>query len=163
GVLVVHDVYGLTDHILDVSRRFAEEGFVALAPDLYYRFPTRTAPYDDVATAGSLRQQVSDAQVMDDLYTAFRLLAARGEVRSGLVGAVGYGAGGRDAFMLAARYPDVLAVISYYGSLAPDDPSAPIQASAKLEAPSLLFFGEADDVISAAEVDRVRDALTQFG
>jgi len=163
GVLIVHDIFGLTEHILDVSRRFAEEGFVALAPDLYYRFATRTVPYGNGPTAQGLRQQLRVGQILDDLYVAFRLLAARGEVRSGLVGTVGYGAGGRDAFMLATRYPDVLAVVSYYGSIAADEPSAPIHAGAKLEAPALLFFGEGDELIPVAEVNRVTDTLSALG
>ena len=163
GVLIVQDVFGLTEHVQEVSRRFAEEGFVALVPELYHRFATRKVSYEDVSAARSLRQQLTDDQVMDDLSIALRFLGARGEVRSGLVGAVGYGAGGRDAFMLATRNPDVLALVCYYGSIAPDNESALIHASANLQAPALFFYGETDSIIPAAEVDRVEDMLTGLG
>lgn len=163
GVLMIQDVFGLTEHLQDVCRRFAEEGLVAIAPELYHRFTSRREAYDDEATGQSLRQQLTDGELMDDLNTAFRYLGNRGEVRSGLVGTVGFGVGGRDAFVLATRNRDVLAVVSYYGSIARDEPSAPVHASATLQAPALLFFGEMDDRISAGDVDRLRDALTRLG
>jgi carboxymethylenebutenolidase len=163
GLLIIQEIFGLTDHLQEVCRRFAEEGFVAIAPELYYRFATRKLPYDDPAPARSLRQQLTDDQMVDDLSTALRFLGARGEVRSGLVGAVGYGAGGRDAFVLATRNSDVLALVSYYGPIAGQDGSAPIHASAKLEAPALLFYGEDDALIPAAEVERVQSTLDGLG
>jgi carboxymethylenebutenolidase len=159
GVLVVPEIFGLNEHVQDVCRRFADEGFIALAPDLYHSFAKRTVPYDDVAAARSLRQKLTDQQVMDYLDAALRVLAARGEVRSGLVGAIGFGSGGRDAFLLATRNADVLALVSYYAPIARDEPSAPIKASGRLEAPALFFFGEADQVVPADQVDSVRNAL----
>ncbi|MEA2642614.1 MAG: carboxymethylenebutenolidase [Chloroflexota bacterium] len=162
GVLIIHEIFGLTDHILDVSRRFAQEGIVALAPELYHALPTRTAPYEDVAGARALRQQLKDDQIVDDLSGALRFLGARGEVRSGLTGVVGYCSGGRDAFMLATRNSDVLALVSYYGSITGDEPSAPINAGGKLEAPALLLYAERDHLISAEQVERVRDTLTRL-
>src|SRR5688572_15014597 len=125
GVLVVQDAFGLNDHIQQVCQRFAEEGLVAIAPELYHGLPTRTAPYDDAAAAQALRQKLSDDQVIDYLSTGLRFLGARGEVRSGLCAAVGFGAGGRDTFLLATRNPDVLALVAYAGSLAPDGPTSP--------------------------------------
>jgi carboxymethylenebutenolidase len=163
GVLVIQDMYGLTEHTLDVCRRFADEGFVALAPELYYRFPTRAVEYEDPQAANKLRLQLTGDQIADDLFLAFRFLGNRGEVRSGLVGVVGYGTGGRDAFNLATRNSDVVAVVSYYGSIGADEPSPPLAASASLLAPALLFYGEDDDSIPAAEVQRVQDALTKQG
>src|SRR5438876_11042992 len=133
GVLVVPEIFGLNEHVQDVCRRFADEGFVALAPDLYHSFAKRTVPYDDVAAARSLREKLTDQQVMDYLDAALRLLAARGEVRSGLVGAIGFGSGGRDAFLLATRNPDVLALVGYYAPIARDEPFAPIKASGRLQ------------------------------
>ena len=163
GVLVVQDAFGLNDDIQQICQRFAREGFVAIAPELYHGLSPRLASYEDVAAAQSLRQQLSDDQVVDYLSTGLRFLGARGEVRSGLCAAVGYGAGGRDAFLLAVRNPDVLALVSYAGSIAPDGPASPIEASAKLDAPTLLFFGEADETIPAAEVSRVRETLLKLG
>lgn len=163
GVLIVQDAFGLTDHLQDVSRRFAEEGFVALVPELYHRFATRKVSYNDPSAARNLRQQLTDGQVIDDLTLALRFLGARGEVRSGLVGAVGYGAGGRDAFLLATRNPDVLALVCYDGPIASEDPSAPINEGASLEAPALLFFGETDHLIPAPEIARLQDQLTRLG
>lgn len=163
GVLVIQEIFGLTEHIQDVCRRFAEEGFVALAPDLYHSFPTRTAAYEDVAGALKLREQLGSEQLLDDLNAAFRFLGNRGEVRSGLVGVVGFCSGGRDAYVLGIQNPDVLAVVSYYGPIAADTPAAPIHDTVNLLAPTLLFFGETDHLIPAADVERARDTLTRLG
>ncbi len=163
GVLIVHDRFGLNDHVQGVARHFAEEGIVALAPDLYHKLPTRSVPYDDVSGAQKLREQLPEYEILDDLTLALRFLGARGEVRSGLTGAVGFGDGGRDAFLLATRNWDVLAVVSYCGSLAPDELSAPIESSADLQAPALLFFGEAEELVSDGELGRIRDTLDSLG
>jgi carboxymethylenebutenolidase len=160
---VVPEIFGLTDHLQELCRGFAEEGFIALAPDLYHSFAKRVMPYEEVAAARALRGKLSDQQVVDYLEAAFRLLAARGEVRSGLVGAIGFGSGGRDAFLLATRDPEVLALVCYYGPIARDEPNAPIKAAGRLQAPALLFFGEADQVIPNEQVDAVREALDALG
>jgi carboxymethylenebutenolidase len=160
GVLVVHDAFGLTDQIQQTCQRFAEEGLVAIAPELYHGLSPRTAAYDDVAAAQGLRQKVSDEKVVDYLTTGLRFLGARGEVRSGLCAAVGFGTGGRDAFLLATRNPDVLALVAYAGALtSANGTAAPLDASAKLDAPTLLFFGEADETIPAEEVALVQETL----
>jgi carboxymethylenebutenolidase len=163
GILVVHDIFGLTEHVQEVCRRFAGEGLIALAPDLYYSFATRKVPYEEPAQAKSLRQQRSDDKVFDDLYAAFRLLAARGEVRSGLVGAVGFGTGGRDAFLQAARNPEILALVTFYAPLASETPTAALEASARLEPPALLIFAGEDTTISANDVADVDKTLAELG
>jgi len=163
GILVVHDMFGLTEHVQDVCRRFAGEGLIALAPDLYYSFATRRVPYDAPEQAQSLRQQRSDDKVFDDLYAAFRLLAARGEVRSGLVGAVGFGTGGRDAFLQATRNSEVLALVTFYAPLASEAPTAALQACARLEPPALLLFAGEDSTISTDDVACVDKTLAELG
>jgi len=70
GVLVVHDAFGVTDHLQEMCRRFAEEGLVALAPELYHGFATRAVSYDDPAAADALHEQLSESQLMDDLFAA---------------------------------------------------------------------------------------------
>jgi carboxymethylenebutenolidase len=163
GVLIVSDRFGLTNHIQDVSRRFAEEGIVALAPDLYHRLGTRAVAHDDPDSADALRAQLTDTEIIDDLTLALRFLGARGEVRSGLTGVVGYGEGGRDAFLLATRNADVLAVVAYGGAIAADDPSAPISASPDLQAPALLFVGEEDETTPAADCEYLQKTLDSLG
>jgi carboxymethylenebutenolidase len=112
--------------------------------------------------AQGLRAQLTDDEVIDDLTAALRFLGARGEVRSGLVGAVGYGEGGRDAFRLATRNADVLALVCYGAPIASGEQS-PLDASRSMDAPALLVFGEADDATPAADVERVRETLEDLG
>jgi carboxymethylenebutenolidase len=144
GVLVVCERVGITEHIEGVCRRFADEGIVALAPDLYHRFSPRALGYDDLAGAAARRSQLSDQEVVDDLTIALRFLGARGEVRSGLTGVVGFGEGARDAFLLGTQNPDVLALVCFYGRMVSDQSGSVLEGAASLQAPLLLFYGEAD-------------------
>ncbi len=163
GLLVVHEMHGLDGHIQDVCRRFAEEGFVAAAPELYHRLRTRVAVYDDVAAAMGLRKQHTEAQLMEDLEIALRFLGARGEVRSGLCGAIGFGTGGRDAFSLAARNSDVLALVSFYGPIVGDETDSPISRAATLEAPALFVFGGKDPLMTPEQIEQVHSTLEGLG
>jgi carboxymethylenebutenolidase len=163
GLLLIPEAFGLTEHMQDVAGRFAEEGFASLTPDLYHRLGVRQVAYAEPSAAEKVRERLTDQEVMDDLDLALRFLGARGEVRSGLVAAVGYGAGARDAFRLATRNGDVLALVCYSGPVADDSPSAPIRDAQRLLAPSLLFFGEADDRIPTSHVERVGQVLSSLG
>jgi carboxymethylenebutenolidase len=163
GVLIVADRFGLTSHIQEVTRRFAQEGIVALVPDLYHRLGTRAVPPDDPAAADALRSQLTDTEIVDDLTLALRFLGARGEVRSGLTGVVGYGEGGRDAFLLATRNTDVLAIVAYGGAIAAEDESAPIGGSPNLQAPALLFVGEEDETTPPADLEYLQKTLDSLG
>lgn len=163
GLVVIQEVFGVNDHIQDVTRRFAAEGFVAAAPEIYHRFETRTVPYSDVQAGLALRQRLSDDQVTEDVNVTVALLNSRTDVRSGQIGMVGYCYGGRVTYLLATRNPDIRAFVSYYGGrIVADDPSAPIHASANIRAPILLFFGEQDQSIPMEQVERIRETLTKL-
>lgn len=111
GVLVIHEWWGLTPHILDVVERFAAAGFSALAPDLYHG---RTATDEEQAAA--LSGALDHGEVMADLRLAVDHLIDRTGVHR--IGVVGYCLGGGLALALAADRPDaVVAAAPYYGLL----------------------------------------------
>src|SRR5205814_10022765 len=67
GVLVIQEAFGLNDHIKDVARRIAGEGYVALAPDLYWRGGKgRTIRYDQLPEAIALMQALKDPEIVSD-------------------------------------------------------------------------------------------------
>ncbi len=109
GVVVIQEWWGLVDHIKDVCDRFAAEGFVALAPDLYHG--AKTAEPDEAAKAMmALRLD----QAAKDMSGAVDEVAARSSARA--VGVVGFCMGGGLALMLASQRPDkVRAVVPFYG------------------------------------------------
>ena len=109
GVIVIQEWWGLVDHITDVCDRFAGEGFVALAPDLYHGAKT-SEPDEAAKTMMALRLD----QAARDMSGAVDAVAARSSASG--VGVVGFCMGGGLALMLASQRPDkVRAVVPFYG------------------------------------------------
>ena len=76
GIVVVMEAFGLNDHIKDVARRFAAEGFVTIAPDLYYRESVRVAGYDNLPEAIRLMNGLRDDKTVEDMEAAIGYLKA---------------------------------------------------------------------------------------
>ena len=140
GVIVVHENRGLNEHIRDVARRFASEGFVALAPDLLSRLGGTGQARQPSAAAGDTTgesNRIGDAQaigrlalpaVLDDLRAGLDYLGKQPNVDSARLSAVGFGWGGWRTFMLAANAPTVRKAVVFY-STSPDNNFDKIQAS----------------------------------
>jgi carboxymethylenebutenolidase len=111
GVIVIQEWWGLEDHIVDVADRFAREGFVALAPDLYGGKVTH-----DEDTAMSYLTGLDVKQAAKDLSGAVDFLLARDDVQGDKLGAVGFCMGGGFVLMLAAEAGDkIAAAVPFYG------------------------------------------------
>ncbi len=166
GLAVVMEAFGLNSNIEGVAGRFAAEGFVAIAPNLYFREPDNVAPYDDLPGALRLMGTLKDEQVVADMAAAIGYLRGRNEVRPG-VGTTGFCMGGRIAFLAACRIPGVRAAVPFYGGgmVAAREPGAkaPIDYAGGLRGPVLAFFGGRDAFIPIADVDRFRDELKRAG
>jgi carboxymethylenebutenolidase len=137
GLIVIQEWWGLTDHIASLVDRFAAEGFVALAPDLYGGSTTHNAD-----EAGQLMQRLPVDRAARDLAGAVDFLLSRDEVQGDRVGVVGFCMGGAFALTLSVQEGGkVAAVVAFYpvGST-PED-------YAGLQAPVLAHFGENDDFI----------------
>jgi carboxymethylenebutenolidase len=167
GLLVIMEADGLTRHVRAVGRRLADEGYLTLAPDLYYRQKTRTVANDDadrardmvmrtIALSDAPEERVKDDRVVGDLVASLEQLKAHPKLAVGRLGTVGFGMGGRLALLLACRCPDALRVsVSFYGGhVVPV-----VEETQGLRTPILLFFGAADRSIPLYEVDRIRAEL----
>ncbi|MGH7561409.1 MAG: dienelactone hydrolase family protein [Gemmatimonadales bacterium] len=111
GLLVLQEWWGLVDHITEVCDRFAREGFVALAPDLYHGSHTRSPD-----EAGKLFMALNIAKASADLRGAADALVLRREVTSKRVGVMGFCMGGQLALYAATEYPDRFACgVNFYG------------------------------------------------
>jgi carboxymethylenebutenolidase len=164
AVIVVMEAFGLNAHIKDVSERVAREGYVAIAPDLFYRFGSPIIPYEDVPRAIAYLQRLDDAALMAELGVVIQHLKGRHEVRSDRIGIVGFCVGGRIAFLTACRHPAAIKVaVSFYGGgIAADTPSAPINLADRVQCPVLCFFGEADKMIPMDQVRRLDETLKRL-
>jgi carboxymethylenebutenolidase len=135
GIIVIQEWWGLNDHIKDVARRFAAEGFVVLAPDLYHG-EVATEPDE----ARKLVMELDMAEAVKEIQQAIAYLQAQDFVSSDKVGVVGYCMGGGLVLQTALAEEDVGAGVVYYGR-----PLEPDQAQ-QVTAPTLTFIGTEDNI-----------------
>ena len=170
GVLVLMEAYGLTPHIEAVAAQLAEQGYAALAPDLFHRFQRRRVPYEDphaaaamvmrtIALSGSPEERAKDDRALADIDRALDALAGHPVVAATGLGVFGFGMGGHLAFLAACRGAGrVRAAVVYQGAR-----MVPILSEARnLEAPLLLLFGGRDSSVPSAQIDRIRAELDYF-
>jgi carboxymethylenebutenolidase len=166
ALVVVMEAFGLNDQIRRITNKFAAEGFVAIAPNLYFRQPNNVVGYNDLPGAFRLMGTVKDDQIVADMTAAIDHLKALKEVKPAF-GTVGFCMGGRVAFLTACRNSSVKAAAPYYGGgmvkSRQAGVKAPIEYVEGLKAPVLAFFGGKDAFIPIAEVDEFRDALKKAG
>jgi len=162
-VLVVHEIFGVHEHIKDVTRRLAKQGYLAIAPELYARHgDVSTMSVPDILA--NVVSKVSDAQVMADLNAAAAWAAKNGG--GGKLGITGFCWGGRIVWMYAAHNPSLAAGVAWYGNVAsgryPGDKGA-IEVVDRIKAPVLGLYGGADGGIPNDTVERMRAALKAAG
>jgi carboxymethylenebutenolidase len=151
AVLVIQEWWGLNEHIKEVADRFAAEGYVALAPDLYNGEAT-TEPDE----ARKLAMGLDLPQAVKQMVGAVNYLTGVPQVRR--IGVVGFCMGGALALQLAASTPRVAAVVSFYGSRLPDESDL-----RQISDPLLLIYGDQDQGIPPAKVAEHRAALERHG
>lgn len=166
GIVVIPDVRGLSEHYRDVARRFAGQGYVALAVDLYSR--EGTPSFADMDAMFRWMRALPDTRVLADLAASVRWLATRPEVSADAVGITGFCMGGQYALMAACTVPGLAACVSWYGMLryAEHDavkPASPLDLATDLACPYLGLFGEEDAIIPLADVDELRAILAREG
>jgi carboxymethylenebutenolidase len=167
AVIVVHEAFGPNAHINDVAARLAQEGYVTLAPDLYYR-EHKSVGYDDLQEAIRLMTTLRDDTILQDMAAAISYLQQQPFVRGDRIGVMGFCMGGRIAFLTACMNPAVAAGVPFYGggigSAMPPAARAraPLECADRLTAPLLLFFGECDAFIPLEEVDRIKRRLAEL-
>jgi carboxymethylenebutenolidase len=162
-VLVVQEIFGVHEHIKDVCRRFAKEGYLAVAPELYARQgdPTKFTDYKQLFA--EIVGKVPDAQVMSDLDAAVAWAGKSGSGDVKRVGVTGFCWGGRITWLYCAHSPQVKAGVAWYGRLVgettPLQPKYPIDVVADLKAPVLGLYGGQDQGIPLTDVEKMRAAL----
>ncbi|MAG30814.1 MAG: carboxymethylenebutenolidase [Deltaproteobacteria bacterium] len=170
AIVVFMEIFGVNDHIRDVTRRVAAEGYVALAPDYFHRTgPGIELSYDDAGMAVGMEHlaQLQADQMISDANDAIAYLRGRGEVRDDRIGAMGFCIGGHMTYLTACE-TDIAAAAAYYGGgiAAPEGPGgAPstVSRTPKISGRIHCYFGGRDTMIPADHVDAVRSALSDGG
>jgi carboxymethylenebutenolidase len=158
GVVVIQEWWGLNQQIKEVCDRYAAEGFVALAPDLYHGESTAPPKADE---AGQLMMSLNIEQAAKDMAGAVDYLTSNEAVTSDGVGVVGFCMGGGLALWLGTLRPDaVKAVVSYYGII--PWPAAQPDYS-KLQAAVQGHYGENDDFADSESVRKLEEELKGLG
>ncbi|HET6371172.1 MAG TPA: dienelactone hydrolase family protein [Nitrospiria bacterium] len=166
-VLVVHEIFGVHEHIQDICRRLAKHGYLAVAPELYARQGDVSKIPDVQEIFTKVVSKVPDAQVMMDLdaTTAWAKQSGKGDV--GRLGITGFCWGGRIVWLYAAYNSDLKAGVAWYGRLTGGQtdltPRHPLDLAAKLKAPVLGLYGGADASIPMESIDRMKKALQEAG
>jgi carboxymethylenebutenolidase len=157
GLLLLKEIFGVNEHIRAVADQYALDGFVVLAPDLFWRqAPRIELGYSaaEVTQARALMQAYTAEQAIADLGVAARTLRGRAEVGGGKIGAVGYCMGGRMAWFAAAT-AGVDAAVAYYGGGIHNH----LQHAATVRCPMMFHYAGHDDNIPPAAVAAVREAM----
>jgi carboxymethylenebutenolidase len=166
-VLVIPEAWGMHEHIKDVARRFAKEGFLAITFEPYAR-EGGTLHLPDQQAVVKVINSVPDAQVMGDLDALVAYAKAHPAARVDRIGVTGFCRGGMYALLFAAHNPDVKAAVSWYGPIKPVKTAGirdvgPLDVAAKITAPVLGLYGEADQGIPATDVKELEAALKAAG
>jgi len=166
-VVVVQEIFGVHEHIKDVCRRLAKQGYLAVAPELYAR-------QGDVSTMSDIKEiltkvvsKVSDRQVLSDIDATLAWATKSDQGDAGRLGITGFCWGGRIVWLYAAHSPDLKAGVAWYGRLMSEQnertPRHPLDVAGELKAPVLGLYGGADPGIPLETVERMREAIRAAG
>lgn len=153
AIVVIQEWWGVDDWIKQQADRFAEQGYVALAVDLYRGHVTA-----DQSEAHELMRGLPEDRALNDLKGGFNYLAARSDVDPKHIGAIGWCMGGGYSLSLAINEPRLAADVVNYGRLVTDP-----AAIARIQAPILGDFGAEDRGIPAADVKAFEEAAKKAG
>lgn len=166
-ILVVQEIFGVHEHIKDVCRRLAKLGYLAIAPELFFRQGDVSRLKDSNEIISTVVSKVPDAQVMADLDAVVAWAEHTGMVQAGKVGIAGFCWGGRITWLYAAHSARVKAGVAWYGRLEgasnPLQPVHPLAMASQLQAPVLGLYGGADAGIPVESVEKMRAALAAHG
>jgi len=157
GVVVLQEIFGVTDYIKRRARDLADLGYVVLAPQLYWRLgsavelPENTP--EGLQQAFGYMQRMDGRQAVDDAAAALEHLRQMPQT-AGRAGALGFCLGGRLVYELAAA-ADPDAVVSYYGS----GIAAQLDSAPRITMPVIFHFGDADAYLPVSEANQIRDAF----
>ena len=166
-VLVVHEIFGVHEHIKDICRRWAKLGYYAIAPDLFARQGDASAEKDTQKLMSGIVAKTPDAEVLADLDATLAFAEASGSADVSRAAVTGFCWGGREVWLYAAHNPKLKAGVAWYGPLArpvtPLAPKNPPDVVGELKVPVLGLYGGLDKGITQDQVAAMRRKLAEAG
>lgn len=162
GIVVIQHQGGIDEFMQGMTRRLAEAGYVAAAPDLYHRDgPDCT---DDLVTR---RSRLSDRRIINDINATIGFFERQSGVDTSRLAVIGFCMGGRVAYLAAAVNPAFKAAVVYYPGNAfrawGRDLPSPFERTAEISCPVQGHFGAEDKNPSPEDMQRLDTELTKFG
>ena len=165
-ILVVHEIFGVHEHIKDICRRLAKVGYFAVAPYLYAR-EGDVAGKTDMKDVLPIVRKVPESQVATDLDATVAWAKSTGKADTSRLGITGFCWGGRQVWLYAAHNPNLKAGVAWYGLLqfpkSDNAPINPVDEVKQMKAPVLGLYGGADQSITADQIDAMRAAIKAAG
>jgi carboxymethylenebutenolidase len=171
GIVVIHEAFGLVEHIRDVARRFANVGYNALAPDLYTRAGPPANP-SDIATVLPVMFAKPDAEAVQDLEAAAAHLRGLSGATA-KIGVIGFCSGGRQTLLFACSSDKVDAAVDCWGGFihratpdaekTPSRPTPILDLVGQLRCPLFAVFGDEDENPSIAQSEELRKRAQAAG
>ena len=169
GVIVIQEIFGVNDHIRDITRRIARQGYGAIAPAIYQRqAPGFETGYteEDISIGKAYKNQTKASELLSDIQATIDYLHSLPQVKPGGVGCIGFCFGGHVAY-LAATLDSVKATASFYGAgittWTPGDGKPTATRTPEIKGTLYAFFGLEDASIPVAEVGEIEAALQEAG
>jgi len=154
GLMVFQEAFGVNSHIRSVADRFAEAGYVVMAPELYHRSAAEfEGKYEDIAPSIALARQLKPEKLEQDIRAAYDFLH---QSAGDKIVCVGYCMGGRVSFVANITVP-VKAAVSYYGGGLADI----IGRASDCSAPMLFFWGEQDQHIPSEQRQKAAEGMSE--
>jgi carboxymethylenebutenolidase len=168
GIVVIQEIFGVNDHIRDVTRRLAQAGYVAIAPAIYQRqapgFETGYTP-EDITIGRVYKNQTTAPELLGDIQATIDYLYTLPSVKPGGVGCIGFCFGGHVAY-LAATLSEIKATASFYGAgittWTPGEGNPTVMRTAAIAGTVYAFFGMKDESIPLQQVNEIEAALQKY-
>lgn len=169
GVIVLHELWGITAHTKDVARRLAHAGYAGLAIDLYSRAGGvgNRRTFEEML---AFRRGIPEEMMLADITAGIRYLRAK-PVLAGKIAIMGFSMGARYAVLSACHgSADIAAVVAYYcqvcygNKVAPEDHSTMVSTVDRipdLSAPLLAFYGDSDRWNPLSDIEWLRRVLIE--
>ena len=167
GVIVVQEIFGVNEHIQEVTRRLASEGYIAIAPAIYQRqAPGFAVGYSDeeVKEGRKYKAGTKASELLSDIQACIAYLYSQPQVKQSGVGTIGFCFGGHVVY-LAATLADVTATASFYGAQiatwCPGEDEATITRTRDISGTIYAFFGTEDPLIPNEQTEQIERELSK--
>ncbi len=166
-LIIIPEICGMHEHIKDVTRRFAKEGFLSITFEPYAR-EGGVLSLPDIPAVRKVVDPVPDGRVMADLDAIAGYAKGHPAAQAGRIGVTGFCRGGMYTLMYATHNRTIKAAVAWYGQIRPElkpgvRTAGPLDVVSRINCPVLGLYGEADLGIPAADVRELEAALKSAG